>query len=347
MAEAPILLRAARGEAVERVPVWLMRQAGRYLAEYRDLRARHAFLEVVKSPDLALEVSLQPWRAFRPDGAIIFSDILTPLEGMGIPFRLDEGGPKITIPVRTRAEAEKVRVADPTESTPYVLELVRRLRRAVAGEAAVLGFAGAPFTLATYVVGEGRHAKESAVKQLAFEDPATLHLLLAKLAEQSAAYLAAQVEAGADVVQLFDTWAGELSWRDYREFALPYQQAAIAGVKGRAPVILFVLGGSAYPDLLRASGADVLSVDWRLPLDRARAAARPGQVLQGNLDPAVLLGPPATVRDRVTEVLAAGGGRAHIFNLGHGLLPSTPRENVALLFDTVKAWRAPAASASR
>jgi uroporphyrinogen decarboxylase len=336
---APLLVRAARGEPVERVPVWLMRQAGRYLAEYRELRSRHGFLDAVKTPELAVELSLQPWRAFRPDGVILFSDILVPLAGMGLPFRLDEGGPRVERPVRHVADVEKLKVADPAESVPYVLEALGRLRREIAGQAAVLGFAGAPYTLAVYAVGEARHAKESAVKTLAFEDPATLHRLLAKLADQTASYLAAQAAAGADVVQLFDTWAGELSWRDYRELALPYQQRAIASVRGRVPVALFVLGGAHVLDLMAASGADLLSIDWRMPLGRARAALGSSVVLQGNLDPAVLLGGADTLRERTLEVLGEGKGTRHVFNLGHGVLPTTPRENVALLFETVKSWR--------
>jgi len=335
-----LLVRAARGEAVERIPIWLMRQAGRYLEEYRAIRKKHDFLEVVKTPELAAEVSLQPFRFFQPDGVIMFSDILTPLEGMGIPFTLDEGGPRILDPIRSRADLERVRVADPSESTPYVFDLIRLLRAELAGRAPVLGFAGAPWTLATYAVGEGRRKKESAVKTLAFEAPDVLHELLARLADQTASYLAAQVEAGAEVVQLFDTWAGELSERDYVEFALPYQQRALSAVAGRVPTVLFVLGGSAWPHRMAESGADVLSIDWRMPLQRARAAVGAERVLQGNLDPAILLGPPELVRERSLAVLADGGGRNHVFNLGHGLLPSTPRANVALVIETVQGWRA-------
>jgi uroporphyrinogen decarboxylase len=340
-AEPPshLLVRAARGEPTERVPVWLMRQAGRYLPEYRALRARHDFLELVRTPELAAEASLQPWRRFRPDGVILFSDILTPLEGMGIPFRLDEGGPRITAPVRSSRDLERVHVADPSESTPYVLELARLLRRELGGAAPLIGFAGAPFTLASYAVGDGRSAKESAVKGLALDDPATLHGLLARLADQTASYLAAQVEAGAEVVQLFDTWAGELGRRDYLELALPYQQRALGGVAGRVPVILYVLGSTPHLDLMARSGADVLSVDWRLPLDLVRQRLGGGRPVQGNLDPAVLLGPWERARERVLEVLAEGGGRGHVFNLGHGLLPATPPDSVARLVDTVRGWR--------
>jgi uroporphyrinogen decarboxylase len=340
-----LLLRAARSEPTERVPVWLMRQAGRYLPEYRAVRERHGFLDVLRTPELAAEVSLQPWRRFRPDGVILFSDILTPLEGMGLAFHIDEGGPRILDPVRSRADVDKLRVADPSESVPYVLELVRLLQRELGAAAPVLGFAGAPFTLATYAVGEGHNTRESGVKRLAYEDPGTLHLLLGKLADQVALYLAAQVEAGAHAVQLFDTWAGELAPRDYRELALPYQARALAAVRGRVPAILFVLGGSAYVDLMAEAGADVLSLDWRIPLDRARKVVGREVALQGNLDPALVLAPPECLVERVREVLAEGGGRGHIFNLGHGVVPSSPPENVSLLFETVRAWRPPADAA--
>ena len=333
-----LLLRALRGESTSRVPVWLMRQAGRYLPEYRAVRAEHEFLEVVKTPELACEVSLQPIRRFDLDGVILFSDILTPLEGMGIPFTLDEGGPRILQPVNTAADVAKVVVADPTESTPYVLDLIRMLNRELAGRVPVLGFAGAPYTLANYSVGDGRRGKASAVKTLAYTEPKTLHALLDKLADQAASYLLAQVEAGVAAVQLFDTWAGELGAGDYREFALPYQQKVIAAVRPRAPVILYV-HGAVDPQLLAASDADVLSVDWRTPLAAARAGAGRDVVLQGNLDPAVLLGPAEVVRARTRAVLADGGGRGHVFNLGHGLLPPTPPDNVAVLVDTVKARR--------
>jgi uroporphyrinogen decarboxylase len=323
-----LFLRACRGEPVERVPVWMMRQAGRFLPEYRAVREKHAFLQVCKTPELAVEVSLQPFWILGVDAVIVFSDILIPAEAMGIGLELSDGGPVLATPIRDRRQVEQLRDFDPETDTGFLPEAIRQLCRAVGPEVPVLGFAGAPWTLACYMV-DGR-AKDGfpATKRLMYEDPGLFRTLLEKIARVTARYLKAQIAAGASAVQIFDTWAGELSLRDYDEFALPATQALISELgAGDTPVILYT---KATAHLLRSvarAGADVLSVDWRVDLAELRQQLGSRVALQGNVDPCILLGPQSGIERAVHEAIEKTGGVGHILNLGHGILPMTPVEN--------------------
>jgi uroporphyrinogen decarboxylase len=339
--QEPLLLRAARGEAVERTPVWMMRQAGRYMKVYRDLREQHpSFRERSENPDLAIEISLQPWQAFRPDGVIMFSDILTPLTGMGIPFDIVESkGPIIDPPIRTQAQIDAVHELNPDEATPYIRPILSTLRAEVGNEAAVLGFVGSPWTLAAYAV-EGRTSKNYAnIKGMAFSQPEMLHQLLGKLADNIGTYACHQIECGAQVVQLFDSWAGQLSPIDYRTFALPYQQQVVRKVKAKypnTPLILYISGSAGVLELMGESGVDIVSVDWTLDMADARRRLGPNIAVQGNVDPAALFGSQDFIRDRIFDTVRKAGSRGHILNLGHGILPGTPEENAAFFFETGK-----------
>jgi uroporphyrinogen decarboxylase len=333
------LLRAARGEVLDRPPVWMMRQAGRYMAAYRELQSKYTFKQRCEIPELAIEISLQPFRAFAPDGVILFSDILTPLEGMGIPFELVEHqGPIIDPPIRSQAQIERIRLLEPEESLPFIKTILSTLRREVEGKATLLGFVGSPWTLACYAV-EGRSSKDYAhIKSLAFTQPQLLHQLLSKLADSIARYVIYQIEGGAQVVQLFDTWAGQLSPADYECWALPYQKQIVDQVKARypqVPLILYINGSAALLERVGKAGIDVFSLDWMS--DMAEARARLGSLaVQGNLDPMVLLGSPEFIRQRTLEVIRKAGSRGHIMNLGHGIHPSTPEANVHYFFETVR-----------
>ena len=323
-------LRACRGEPVDRPPVWLMRQAGRYLPEYRAARAGVSFLEACRDVDRAVEISLQPLRLVGTEAVILFSDIFIPVLGMGVDLDFSPG-PVIAAPIRTLADVEKLEVADPRGSVPYVFEILRRLRIEIAAEQVpLLGFAGAPFTLAAYLV-EGKGSKDfGALKRMMYREPALLHALLERLTEMTVAYLNAQIEAGAQAVQLFDTWAGLLSAADYREWILPVHQAIARRLhRDAAPLILYVNGGAHVLDAMAESGADVLSLDWRV--DFAEASRRIGKraAVQGNLDPCALAAEPARIAAWVRELREAGrAARGHVLNLGHGCLPETPVEGV-------------------
>jgi uroporphyrinogen decarboxylase len=324
------LLRACRGEPVDRPPVWLMRQAGRYLPEYRRVREGVSFLEMCRDVERAVEVSLQPLRLVGTEAVILFSDIFVPVVGMGVDLDF-RPGPVVAEPIRRREQVEALRVPDPRDSVPFVLEILRRLRRELAAEQVpLLGFSGAPFTLAAYLV-EGRRGKEfEEVRQLVHRGSEVLRGLLERLVELVVGYLRAQVEAGAQVVQLFDTWAGLLGRDEYREWVLPlHQRIAKALDRDRAPLILYVKDGAHLVDLMAESGADVISLDWRVELaDAARSVG--GRVsLQGNLDPCALAAPPERIAAAVRALAAAGRpARGHVLNLGHGCLPDTPVEGV-------------------
>jgi len=332
-----LFLRACRGETVARVPVWMMRQAGRYLPEYREIRARHGFLEVCKTPELAVEVSLQPFRRLSVDAVIVFSDILIPAEAMGLPVELGDAGPKLPCPVRSQADVEKLGIFDPEAETGFLPEAIRRIVKSVGPEVAVLGFAGAPWTLACYMV-EGQTKEGFAtVKQFLYQEPKTFRELLHRIAQATVPYLKAQIAAGATAIQLFDTWCGELNLEDYQESALPAVQEVISEISGSVPVIYYT---KASPHLLLAaarSGANVLSVDWRMELGEVREALGPKIALQGNVDPAVLLGPAEKIREVTLGTIHSLAGRGHILNLGHGILPNTPVENAQLFVETGQA----------
>lgn len=339
--QIPYLLRAARGEALDRPPVWMMRQAGRYMKAYRDLREKYpSFRERSEKTDIAVEISLQPFRAFKPDGVILFSDILTPLPGIGIDFDIVESkGPIIDPPIRSQSQIDQLRPIEPEESFPFIKEILQTLRREVGNEAAVLGFVGAPWTLAAYAI-EGKSSKDyRIIKSMAFSEPAMLHQFLSKLADAIAAYACYQIESGAQVIQLFDSWAGQLSPQDYEIFALPYQKQVFDRVKARhpeTPLILYISGSAGILERMAQSGADLISVDWTV--DMAEARNRIGRHLgvQGNIDPGVLFGSKELIRDRILETIRKAGNRGHILNLGHGVLQKTPEENVAYFFETAK-----------
>ena len=339
--QVPCLLRAARGEAVDRPPVWMMRQAGRYMKEYRELRDRHpSFRERSENPEIAVEISLQPWRAFRPDGVILFSDILTPLPGIGIPFDIIESkGPIIEPAIRTQAQIDQLHEIEPEESMPFIRTILQTLRQEVGNEATVLGFVGAPWTLAAYAV-EGKSSKDySIIKGMAFTEPAMLHQLLSKLADAIAAYACYQIESGAQIIQMFDSWAGQLSPQDYDAFALPYQQQVVRQVKAKhpeTPMILYISGSAGVLERMGQSGVDIISVDWTIDMAEARQRLGSNMMVQGNIDPCVLFGSKALIRDRILDTVRKAGNRGHILNLGHGILPKTPEENAAYFFETAK-----------
>ncbi|MGZ3408003.1 MAG: uroporphyrinogen decarboxylase [Polyangia bacterium] len=336
MSRSDRFLRALRGEPVDTTPVWIMRQAGRYLPEYRATRAKAGdFLTLCKTPELACEVTLQPIDRLGVDAAILFSDILIPLEKMGIPLGFPDEGPRLS-PVRDEAGIRALRVPNADAEMPFVMDAVRLIRRALDGKVPLIGFAGAPFTLMTYVV-EGQTGKQFAeTKRLMYTAPAAAHVLLQKLTDTVADYLGAQIRAGAQVVQLFDSWVGQLAPDDFRVFAAPYVQQLVDKLRPLgAPIIYFANdGGSLLADAAKL-GADALGVDWRTPLDEARARTGEGVTLQGNLDPCLLFGPVAEIERRATDVLKRAGGRRHIFNLGHGILPGTPPEHAVALVEHV------------
>jgi uroporphyrinogen decarboxylase len=343
--------RACRGEALPRVPVWMMRQAGRYLPEYRAIRAEHAFLEVCKTPDLAVEVSLQPLRTLGVDAVIVFSDILIVAQAMGLKLELGDAGPNLPEPVRSAADVRKLKKFDPEGDTGFLMEAIRRLVREVGPAVPVLGFAAAPWTLACYMV-EGRTKEGFAtVKSFMYADPRTFRELLARIAHATISYLQAQIQAGAAAVQLFDTWCGELNLRDYLDFALPAVQEIVSGLGKSVPVIYYTKASNHLLLAAADSGADVLSVDWRVDLRELRKTLGPKIALQGNVDPAVLFAPEATIRRVTQETLAALSGTGHILNLGHGILQHTPVENAKLFIETGQQARfaseAPAAMPSR
>jgi uroporphyrinogen decarboxylase len=314
-----------------------MRQAGRYMPEYRALRARHAFLELCKTPHVAAEVTLQPVQRLGVDAAILFADILLIVEPLGVGLEFAKGeGPVIHRPVRSDADAARLAPVDVASALGFVFETVRLVKRALPGGVPLIGFAGAPFTVASYVVEGGPSRDYVLTKRLMREAPAAWRRLMTLLADATAAYLNGQIAAGAAVVQLFDSWVGALAPDDYREFALPYTQAVIRALAPGVPVIHFGTGTAGLLPLMREAGGDVLGVDWRVDLDAAWRAVGHDVGVQGNLDPVALLSPPASFRERVRAILARAGGRpGHIFNLGHGILESTPVDHVKALVDMV------------
>jgi uroporphyrinogen decarboxylase len=334
-----LLLRAARGQPVERTPVWLMRQAGRTLPGYRDIRRRYSLTEVVEQPELCAQVTLEPVERLGVDAAVMFADIMLPLRGMGVDFELVESvGPVIEKPIRTTGDVAALRVPDGEEAAPAVIAAVRH----VAAQAAVpvICFSGAPFTLAAYLI-EGRPSRDfQLTKRFMYEQPNAFTELLNKLASTAIGYLQAQVGAGASVVQVFDSWVGALSPTDYAIAVAPHTRRIFEALaRLDAPRIHFGTATAGLLDLIAATGCDVVSLDWRIDLAAGWERIGPSLGVQGNLDPAVLLGPPALVEDRAREVLRQAGGRlGHIFNLGHGVLPDTPIENLQRLVETVYSW---------
>jgi uroporphyrinogen decarboxylase len=332
---APLLVRAARRERVERTPVWFMRQAGRSLPEYRAIRERHSFFEVANEPELCAEVTLQPVRRHDVDAAVMFADIMTPVVGMGVDVELVEGvGPVIAHPIRTAADVERLVIPDPGEAFAPVLEAVRLVRAELQAEKAVVGFCGGPFTVAGYLV-EGRPSRElPRTKALMLSEPETWDALMARLTDVFAAYVAAKVQAGADVVQLFDSWVGTLSPEQYRARVAPWSSRILTAVD--VPTIHFGTGAAHLLPDLAAAGGDVIGLDWRLPLDDGWALAG-DRAVQGNLDPAALTAPWEVVEREALDVLARAAGRpGHIFNLGHGVLPETDPGHLTRLAELVR-----------
>jgi len=331
----PLLVRAARREPVERTPVWFMRQAGRSLPEYRALREQHTFWEVAQTPELCAEVTLQPVRRHGVDAAVMFADIMTPVVAMGLDVELVEGiGPVLETPVRSAAGVERLVLPEPDAYAPLA-EAIRTVRGELAPERAVVGFCGGPFTVAGYLV-EGRPSRElTRVKALMYGEPAVWNALMERLADCFAAYLGEQVRAGADVVQLFDSWVGVLSPADYEEFVAPWSARILESVQ--VPTIHFGTGTSTLLPAMARAGGDVIGLDWRLPLDDGWTLVGDDRGVQGNLDPALLLGPWERAEAAALDVLARAGGRpGHIFNLGHGVLPGTKAESVTRLAELVQ-----------
>jgi uroporphyrinogen decarboxylase len=335
-------LRACRRETVDHTPVWFMRQAGRYMPEYREIRKRHSLLEICKSPELATIVTLQPLRRIDVDAAILFSDLLLPLEPMGIPFDFVRGeGPAIENPLRTEADIDRLKCFDPREALSPVLDAIRMIRKELGGEVPLIGFGGAPFTLASYAI-EGGHSQNYALtKALMYSNTRAWHRLCEMLSSIVAEYLKAQIEAGAQAVQVFDSWAGALNAADYREFVMPHTRKIFEALGGLAvPTIHFGTGTAAILHEMREAGGDVIGADWRIPLDDAWQRIGHDRAIQGNLDPTVLLAPLDRMLSAADDVLQRANGRpGHIFNLGHGILPTTPVEHVQALAQHVHRYR--------
>ena len=330
-------LKACRREPVDCTPVWFMRQAGRYMKEYMAIRANHSILDVCKTPELSAEVTLQPINRFDLDAAIIFADILLPLEPMGLELEFTEGvGPVIHNPVRDRAAVDRLKMVDGDELR-FVEEAIRQARKALEGKVPLIGFAGAPFTLASYAIEGGGSRNYIHTKQCMYGDPDAWHLLMDKLARIVTGYLRKQIHAGAQAVQLFDSWVGCLSPNDYAEYVMPHVQLIFEGLKHEGvPLIHFGTGTTTLLPMMRKAGGTVLGLDWRIPLDEGWQAVGHDVAVQGNLDPVTLFGPVHEIERRVEDILGRAAGRpGHIFNLGHGILPQTPVDHVAATAELV------------
>jgi uroporphyrinogen decarboxylase len=330
-------IRACRREPVDCTPLWFMRQAGRYMPEYRALRERHTLLELCRTPELAVQVTLQPVKAFHVDAAILFADLLLPLEPMGAPFEFQAGeGPVVHRPVRSAADVERLRVIDPEEGLGYVLSAIRMLRRELDGKTPLIGFAGAPFTLASYLVEGGKSTNYLTTKRMMYCEPQVWHDLASKLAEVVRRFLRAQIEAGAQAVQLFDSWVGALSPEDYTTFVEPHVAHVLSDLAQTAvPVIHFGTSTQSLLELQKRAGGSVIGVDWRTPMDEARRRLGPDVALQGNLDPTLLFAPREVLAKHAKDILDRSGKIGHIFNLGHGILPQTDPDQVRFLCDWV------------
>ena len=334
-------LRACRCEAVDTTPVWFMRQAGRYMPDYRALRQRYSLLDICRNPDLAVAVTLQPVDVIEVDAAILFSDLLVPFIPMGLNFDFIKGeGPAIEHPVRTPDDVERLKSFEPRDSLGHVLETIRILRTELAGRVPLIGFGGAPFTLAAYAIEGGPSTTYAKTKAFMYSQPAAWHRLCSRFAEMMGEYLKAQVEAGAQAIQVFDSWAGALSRSDYREFALPHTSRIFTALEDSGvPLIHFGVGTAAILADIVETGAQVIGVDWRQPIDEAWTVVSHTRAVQGNLDPSLLLGPEDRLFSATDDILRRAGGRpGHIFNLGHGVLPNTSLETVQALARHVHGW---------
>lgn len=330
-------MRACRRETVSHTPIWLMRQAGRYMSDYRELRARVSFLELCKTPSLAAEVTVTAAERLGVDAAIIFADILLIIEPMGLQLEFSKGeGPVIHNPVRTIADVDSLRELENVEPLSFVLDAIKETRRALRPDLPLIGFAGAPFTLASYIVEGGASKNYVHAKTLMYNDSGAWHAMMALIARALVKYLNAQIDAGAQAVQLFDSWVGALSAADYREYVLPHTRAVIEGIKPGTPVIHFGTGTAALLELMREAGGDVIGLDWRVRLDEGWSRIGHDVGVMGNLDPVALFANQNHLRAQAKAILDQAGGRpGHIFNLGHGILPETPVENVIALVEMV------------
>jgi uroporphyrinogen decarboxylase len=336
-AEAYPFLRACYRQSTPYTPIWLMRQAGRYMKEYRALRKKYSFLEMCKNPQLAAEVTLQPIGQLRVDAAIIFADILLPLEPMGIEFEFaKDEGPVFHHPIRDMKQIERLRIIEPGEDLPFLMEAIQIVRKELNGKIPLIGFSGAPFTLASYVI-EGGHSKNYILtKGMMYQDYPAWDRLMEKLSEVLIRYLNAQVRAGAQALQLFDSWVGCLSPTDYERYVLPYSRKVVDGVDRSVPLIHFATSSSTLLERMKQAGGDVIGVDWRVDLGEAWSRIGYDVGIQGNLDPVLLMSPVHLIEKEVKRILERAGGRpGHIFNLGHGILPNTPVDNVAALVEMV------------
>ncbi|HAX23808.1 MAG TPA: uroporphyrinogen decarboxylase [Thermomicrobiales bacterium] len=338
MERADRFLAACHRQPVDCTPVWFMRQAGRYMPEYRAIRTRHTLLDICAQPELAAEVTLQPINAFDVDAAIIFADILLPLVPMGMNLEFAAGeGPVLHNPLRSRADIDALRDIDPVADLKSTLDALSIVRREIDGKVALIGFAGGPFTLASYAIEGGSSRNYQITKSLMYRDPDTWFTLMEKITRMTSAYLLAQVAAGAQCVQIFDSWAGALSPDDYRRFVLPATKSIVDSVRSAgAPIILFGTNTAGMLDAIASAGSDVVGADWRIGLDDAWRQIGHDQAIQGNLDPLLLFAPADELRSQVAAVLDRAGGRpGHIFNVGHGILPETPTESVHAVVEMV------------
>jgi len=336
MEEYPFL-KACRRERTPYTPIWLMRQAGRYMKEYRALRKKYSFLEMCKNPELAAKVTLQPIEKFKLDAAIIFSDILIPLEPMGVEFEFAKGeGPVFHHPLRERKDVERLRLIEPEEEIPFLMKTIRIVRKELEGKVPLIGFSGAPFTLASYII-EGGHSKNYVLtKGLMYQDRPTWDALMERISEVLIRYLNAQIRSGVQAVQIFDSWVGCLNPSDYEEYVLPYSKKVIEGVGKSVPLIHFATSNSTLLERMKRAGGDVIGVDWRVNIGEAWARLGYDVAIQGNLDPVILFGPVDLIEKNVKRILDSVGDRpGHIFNLGHGILPTTPPDHVTALIDAV------------
>ncbi|MBN1569059.1 MAG: uroporphyrinogen decarboxylase [Acidobacteria bacterium] len=341
MSRSDRFLNTCRLEEADCTPVWFMRQAGRYMKAYREIRAKHSLMDMFKIPEIAAEVTLQPVKAFSLDAAIIFADILLPLEGMGVNLEFAPG-PVIHNPVRSAAEIQMLRMADPEQDLDFVLKALQYVRADLEGNIPLIGFAGAPFTLASYAIEGGSSSSYTLTKKLMYGDHTAWDLLMSKLSDTILAFLKAQVRAGAQVVQLFDSWAGCLSPSDYQRYVLPYSQKILLGLQADGIAsIHFGTGTAGLLHLMAEAGGDIIGVDWRVALNRSWQSFDSKKGIQGNLDPVALMAPIPVLKKKAAEVLdEAGGRRGHIFNLGHGILPTTPEDSVKALADFVHEYSA-------
>jgi uroporphyrinogen decarboxylase len=337
VSRADRFLKACRREPVDATPIWMMRQAGRYMQQYRDIRKRYGFLEMCRNPEIAAEVTLQPVEHIGVDAAILFADILLPLPGMGIELEFAAGeGPVIGNPVRSAADVARLSRIDPEKDTPFVLEAIKLVRRELAGKVPLIGFSGAPFTLASYIIEGGGSKNYVNTKTLMYSQPKTWHDLMAVISDVVVDYLNAQIAAGAQAVQVFDSWVGSLSPKDYSEFVLPHSKSVFERLDGGVPAIHFANQGSTLLESVKEAGGDVFGLDWRIGLDVAWSRLGGDVGVQGNLDPVALYAPIDVIESKAAEILSEAGGRpGHIFNLGHGILPTTPVEHAQALVEIV------------